>query len=265
MKKIIKNILKTLEDNGYEAYLVGGFIRDKLLHIKSYDVDICTNAKPEDLEKLFNIKVNDYGSLSFKINKYSIDITTFRKELEYVKRKPTKLVYVDTLEEDIKRRDFTINAICMNSKGKIIDLVGGLDDIHNKIVRMIGDTSSKLQEDPLRILRAIRIATILDFKIEDNLLQSIKDNNKLVLTLSPYRKRSELDKILSSKNFKKGLELLKDTDILSLLQISYDNIKYTKNILGMYAQLNIGCDLEFTKEEKRNIININEKNNKRGS
>lgn len=259
MKRIIKNILKTLEDNGYEAYLVGGFIRDKILHIKSFDIDICTNAKPEDLEKLFNIKVNDYGSLSFKLNKYSIDITTFRKELEYQKRKPIKIEYVDTLEEDIKRRDFTINAICMNSKGKIIDLVNGLDDIHNKTIRIIGDASPKLQEDPLRILRAIRLATILDFKIEDKLFKSIKDNNKLVLTLSPYRKRCELDKILSSKNFKKGLELLKDTGILSLLNISYDNIKYTKNILGMYAQLNIGCDLEFTKEEKRNIININEK------
>ena len=259
MKRIIKKILKTLEDNGYEAYLVGGFIRDKLLHIKSYDIDICTNAKPEDLEKLFNIKVNDYGSLSFKLNKYSIDITTYRKELEYEKRKPIKIEYVNTLEEDIKRRDFTINALCMNSKGEIIDLVGGLDDIHNKIIRMIGDSSSKLQEDPLRILRAIRLATILNFKIEDKLLESIKDNNKLVLTLSPYRKRSELDKILSSKNFNKGLDLLKKTGILELLQISYDNIKYTKNILGMYAQLNIGCDSEFTKEEKRNIININEK------
>ena len=259
MKRIIKKILKTLENNGYEAYLVGGFIRDKILHIKSYDIDICTNAKPEDLEKLFNLKVNDYGSLSFKINKYSIDITNFRKELEYVKRKPVKVKYVDTLEEDIKRRDFTINAICVNSNGEIIDLVGGLDDIHNKIIRMIGDPTSKLQEDPLRILRAIRIATILDFKIEDKLLESIKDNNKLVLTLSPFRKRCELDKILSSKNFNKGLELLKKTGILELLNISYDNIKYTKNILGMYAQLNIGCDLEFTKEEKRNIININEK------
>ena len=265
MKRIIKNILKTLENNGYEAYLVGGFIRDKILHIKSYDIDICTNAKPEDLEKIFNIKVNDYGSLSFKLNKYSIDITTFRKELKYEKRKPTKIEYVDTLEEDVKRRDFTINAICMNSDGKIIDLVNGLNDIHNKTIRMIGNISSKLKEDPLRMLRAIRLATILDFKIEDKLLKSIKDNNKLVLTLSPFRKRCELDKILSSKNFKKGLELLKDTGILELLNISYDNIKYTKNILGMYAQLNIGCDLEFTKEEKRNIININEKNNRGGS
>ena len=259
MKRIIKNILKTLENNGYEAYLVGGFIRDKILHIKSYDIDICTNAKPEDLEKIFNIKVNDYGSLSFKLNKYSIDITTFRKDLTSFKGVEHRLEYVDTLEEDTQRRDFTINAICMNSNGEIIDLVNGLDDIHNKTIRMIGNISSKLKEDPLRMLRAIRLATILDFKIEDNLLKSIKDNNKLVLTLSPYRKRSELDKILSSKNFKKGLELLKDTGILELLNISYDNIKYTKNILGMYAQLNIGCDLEFTKEEKRNIININEK------
>ena len=93
MKRIIKNILKTLEDNGYEAYLVGGFIRDKLLHIKSYDIDICTNAKSEDLEKLFNKEANVYGSLSFKLDKYSIDITTFRKELKYEKRKPIKIEY----------------------------------------------------------------------------------------------------------------------------------------------------------------------------
>jgi len=125
MDKIIKNVLKKIEDAGFEAYLVGGFVRDYLLGIKSLDVDICTNALPKDLHQMFpsNSNSNTYGGFNLKIKNYNIDITTYRKELKYDKRKPTEIVYIDKLEDDIVRRDFTINSVCMNKEEKIIAFI----------------------------------------------------------------------------------------------------------------------------------------------
>ena len=125
MDKIIKNILKKIESEGYEAYIVGGFVRDYLLKKNSYDVDICTNAKPKDLIHLFNVKqnLNNYGGLNMKIKKYNIDITTYRKEKKYDNRKPIEIEYVSNLLEDINRRDFTINSICLDKNDKILDLL----------------------------------------------------------------------------------------------------------------------------------------------
>lgn len=259
MDKIIKNVLKKINDNGFEAYIVGGYVRDYLLGIKSLDIDICTNALPKDLHKLFpnNNNSNNYGGFNLKYKKYNIDITTYRKELKYDKRKPTEIVYINSLEEDILRRDFTINSICLSSDDKIIDLVNGVNDLNNRKLKMLGDISKKLQEDPLRILRAIRFATILNFEIDEDLSKEINNNYKLVNTLSNTRIKSELTKILLNKNFLKGLILLKEYKILDELQISYnEDITYVNDICGMWAQLQEKEDFAFTKQEKVNIMNI---------
>lgn len=260
MEKIVKNILKKIEDNGYEAYIVGGYVRDLLLGNISYDVDICTNALPKDLHTIFpnSGNGNNYGGFNLKIKKYNIDITTYREDIKYENRKPIEINYVNNLIDDINRRDFTINAICMNYNGNIIDMINGIDDIKNKTIRMIGNENKKLKEDPLRILRAIRFATILDFDIESNLYKSIVNNYKLVSTLSNERIKSELNKILLSPNYKKGLSILKDTKILKLLDISFDNIIYINDINGMWAQLKFTKDFSFTKNEKENIMKIRE-------
>ena len=123
MNNSIKKILNKLEKNGFEAYVVGGYVRDYLLNITSYDVDICTNALPKDIIKVFKIKkgVSNYGSIGFKIGKYNYDITTYREDGEYNNHKPKSIRYVDNLLIDLKRRDFRINSICMNSEGKIFD------------------------------------------------------------------------------------------------------------------------------------------------
>ena len=110
MEKNIKKILNTLEENGYQAYLVGGFVRDYLLGITSHDADIATNALPKDIHNIFNSSKSNYGSVNIKFDNYNIDITTFRKDLNYVNRRPSNVIYIDNLEEDLKRRDFTINA-----------------------------------------------------------------------------------------------------------------------------------------------------------
>lgn len=258
MDKIIKNILLKIENSGFKAYLVGGYVRDHLLGINSYDVDICTNALPKDLHKMFpnNSNSNTYGGFNLKIKKYNIDITTFRKELKYDKRKPTEILYVNNLEEDILRRDFTINTVCMDKTEHIIDLVNGIEDIRSKTIKMLDNVSTRLQEDPLRILRAIRFASILDFDLDKELYEEIKNNAHLVSTLSDIRIKEELNKILLNKNCIKGLTLLNKLNIFKYLNINFDKIVYVNDLCGMWAQLEFTKNFAFTKQELINIINI---------
>lgn len=257
MEKNIKKILETLENEGYQAYLVGGYVRDYLLGVTSFDVDIATDALPKDIHRIFNSSKNNYGSVNIKVDKLNVDITTFRKDLNYVNRRPSKVVYINNLKEDLERRDFTINAICMNKNGKIIDLLNGCKDLDRRTIKMIGSIDVKLKEDPLRIMRAIRFACILDFKIEDELYEKIKEYSYLVGDLSKERIKNELDKILISKNYKYGLELMKDTKISEVLEINYDDINYVDDLLGMWAQVKV-LNIPFTNIEKGNIIKITE-------
>lgn len=257
MEKNIKKILETLENEGYQAYLVGGYVRDYLLGVTSFDVDIATDALPKDIHRIFNSSKNNYGSVNIKVDKLNVDITTFRKDLNYVNRRPSKVVYINNLKDDLERRDFTINAICMNKNGKIIDLLNGCKDLDRRTIKMIGNIDVKLKEDPLRIMRAIRFACILDFKIEDELYEKIKEYSYLVGDLSKERIKNELDKILISKNYKYGLELMKDIKISEVLEINYDDINYVDDLLGMWAQVKV-LNIPFTNVEKGNIIKITE-------
>lgn len=260
MDKIIKNILKKIESEGYEAYIVGGFVRDLLLGKKSFDVDICTSALPKDIVHILplNQNGNGYGGFTFKIKKYNIDITTYRKELKYEKRHPVEIEYVSSLLEDIARRDFTINSLCLNKNGNIIDMQGGINDLNKKLIRVIGHADTKFYEDPLRVLRAIRFATVLDFAIEKETYKSMKKNAMEVAKLSSERIKGELSKILASENFKKGLNLLKELGIDKILKLTYaDNIVFCDDILGMYAQIEIKS-INFTSSEKETISKIKE-------
>ena len=257
MERTIKKVLNAIEKNGFEAYIVGGYVRDLMLNKISWDVDICTNALPKDLVKLFpNSNVGIYGAVDFKIGKYSFEITTYRKEFNYENRHPSKVEYINNLLEDIKRRDFKINTICMNQNGNIIDLLNATSDIENHIISSFGDADLKMKEDPLRILRAIRFATVLDFDIDEELLSCIKRNKNLVLELSDSRIIDEMTKILISDNYVKGLHLLKDLGITDLLEISYDKVVKTNDVNGMWAQLNFKKNLAFNKETIHNINTI---------
>lgn len=258
MDKIIRNILTKIESNGYEAYVIGGYVRDLLVGKRSYDIDITTNATPKELLSIFPISsTKNLGGIDFKIKEYHFEISTYREEIKYENRKPIEYNYVDNLITDLQRRDFTINAICMNKKGEIIDLINGTEDLRISKVKMIGDIDTKIKEDPLRILRGIRIATHLNFALERNLYKSFKDNNKEILKLSNTRIKEELDKILLSDYVKKGFKLLEELGITKILGINnYENIVPVKNLEGMYAQIRINYDLPFTKVEKENIDNI---------
>ena len=205
MLKYSLYIIKMIEDAGFNAYIVGGFVRDYYMKKDSYDVDICTNAKPKDLIKIFSdatLPNEKYGAVTLYYKGVRYEITTFRKELKYINRRPVEIEYTNELYEDIERRDFTINAMCMNTKGEIIDLFNGKKDIDKKIIRCLGNADKKFNEDPLRILRAIRFATVLNFKLDKDVIIAINNNSNLLKDISYDRKKSELNKIFVSKNVK---------------------------------------------------------------
>ena len=261
MDKIILNVIKKLKKNGYEAYVVGGYVRDKLLGIESNDVDICTNALPKeiiDILKLDKTTIDNCGCVNIKTKKYNIDITTFREENNYQNRRPKTINYVDDLTKDLKRRDFTINSIVLDCNENIIDIYNGKSDIENKIIRCIGNVKKKLTEDPLRILRAIRFAIIYDFKIDEEIIKFIVNNKELLKDLSYYRKRQELDKILSSSNRIKGLNYIKKLNLLDVLEIGFNDIKDCNDLLGMYAQITLSNKYPFNKYENMILKNIKE-------
>lgn len=188
-------VLSKLENNGYKAYIVGGYPRDKYLKIESFDIDICTSARSNEVASLFLVdkKVNTFGVTIIKEEGYLFEITTFRKDLEYRNhRYPKKIEFVDTLEEDLQRRDFTINTLCIDSNGNYIDLLGAKKDLDNKIIKAVGDADKKIEEDVLRIVRAIRFSIKLDFQIDIPLLRSIQKYKHLMNSISKTRIKKEL-------------------------------------------------------------------------
>lgn len=261
MNDKIKEILEMITNKGFKAYVVGGYVRDYLRKIKSIDVDICTNARVKDLMEIFKdykITSLEYGNILLETKDYLFEITTFRKDIDYINNRKPIIEYVDTLEEDITRRDFTVNSICMDKDGKIIDLLNGKKDLNKKIIRTIGDASFKIKQDSLRILRAIRFASCLNFKIEDNLKNAIKENKDLLKDLSYERKKEELTKIFTSDNKAYGIKLLKELDLLEVLELTnIDNVLRTKDLIGMWSTITINDNYPFTKKEKDLINNIN--------
>lgn len=261
MDEKLKEILEMITNKGFKAYVVGGYVRDYLRKIKTNDIDICTNARVKDLMEIFkDYKVTplEYGNILLETKDYLYEITTFRKDIDYINNRKPIIEYVDTLEEDITRRDFTVNSICMDKDGKIIDLLNGKKDLNKKIIRTIGDPYFKIKQDSLRILRAIRFASCLNFKIEETLKTAIKENKDLLKDLSYERKKEELTKIFTSDNKAYGIKLLKELDLLEVLELTnIDNVLRTKDLIGMWSTITINDNYPFTKKEKDLINNIN--------
>ena len=263
MKEKALEVLKKIEEKGYNAYIVGGFVRDYLIGKKTLDIDICTNATPKEIMEIFEIvQVSDfsYGSVNIVYKKVKFDVTTFRKDIKYEdNRKPIKIKYIDNLKEDLLRRDFTINTLCMNSKGEIIDLLNGKIDITNKIIKTVSNPRIKIKEDSLRILRAVRFATILDFEIEEQTKKYLIKYGYLLEKLSGSRKKDELTKIFSSVNKEKGRNLLIELKLDKYLKLTnLKDIVLCDDIIGIWSQLNIEDIYPFTKIEKENISKIKE-------
>lgn len=253
MKGTALKLLKKIEDYGFEAYIVGGYVRDYVMDIKSIDIDICTNATPKDLNAIFKDSVlpnEKYGSITVIYNKIRFEITTFRKDIKYINNRfPAKVKYINHLDQDLKRRDFTINTLCMNSNGDIIDLLDGKEDIESKIIKMVGNPKYRLKEDALRILRAIRFATIFNYELEEKLKIYIKRYGYLLKKLSYHRKKEELDKIFASKNVDYGIRLIRELKLEEHLELSFKNIVITSCSVGIWAQLKVNDKYPFSKNE----------------
>ena len=262
------NVLKMIEDNSYEAYIIGGFVRDYIMGIKSNDVDITTNAKPKDLIKIFpnaNIDNEVYGSVIVYLNNIRFEITTYRDEGNYLdNRHPDTVNYVDDLKIDLKRRDFTINTICMDKEGNIVDLLNSKSDIDNKIIKTVIEPLESFKIDSLRILRAIRFATTLDFELALDVKEAIMQSKYLLKDLSINRKKSELDKIFSSPNIEKGIKLIKELDLIDVLYLDNINkVKPCSQVIGIWTMLDVDNIYPFTRNELKLMKDIREsiKNN----
>lgn len=248
-------LLEIFKLNNYEAYLVGGFVRDYILKRVSVDVDICTNATPKQVQEIFKdvrLPFEQYGSVHLVYKKVNFEITTYRMDLEYHNdRRPSRIMYTDKLFIDLKRRDFTMNTLCMGTDKKVIDLFNGLEDIKNKTIKMVGNPQKKLFEDPLRILRAIRFATELDFKLDEELKEAIIKNNKSLSELSYFRKKQELNRIFASSNASYGIKLLREFGLYKYLGIDLaKEVVNTNDPIGIWAQINPCDEYQFTSNEK---------------
>lgn len=202
-------ILNTIVAAGYEAYFVGGSVRDMLLGTAIHDVDIATSAYPSEIKDLFQNTVDtgiEHGTVMVLDHGDGYEITTFRTESGYTDyRRPDKVAFVRDLKEDLKRRDFTINALAMNMDGEIIDLFNGLADLNNQLIKAVGAPNERFHEDALRMMRAIRFSAQLDFKIEEKTLAAIGKEAHLLSKIAIERINVEFTKMLMSQAATKGL------------------------------------------------------------
>ncbi len=202
LPKKVNTILNTLVDAGFEAYIVGGCVRDLILEIEPNDYDITTDAVPEQIKELFEKTIDtgiEHGTVSVLIDKEIFEITTFRIDGDYLdSRHPESVTYTRNLSEDLLRRDFTINAMAYYDE--VIDIFDGLTDLEKGIIRGVGDPDARFKEDALRMLRAIRFSSRFAYEIEPKTKKAIADNCHLIANVSVERIKIEIDKTLLSIN-----------------------------------------------------------------
>jgi len=233
----VKKVIGELQARDFEAYIIGGCVRDLLLSKKPSDWDVATNALPEQIQEVFpdSFYKNKFGTVTIKNqnpklkiqtpHSQEVEITTYRTESKYTdKRHPDEVKFAKTLEEDLKRRDFTVNAMAIKIKSQksnpknqleVIDLYGGQQDLSDKIIRAVGEPQKRFGEDALRLMRAVRFACQLGFQIEPKTLTAIKENNQWLKAIAKERIRDELVKIIMSSSPDQGILLLKDTGLLT--------------------------------------------------
>lgn len=213
-------VLEILENNGFEGYIVGGYVRDILFGIDSQDIDITTNAKIEDIKKLFDTIDNGskYSSITVKIDSYEYEVTTYRKDVLYADHRHPDIEITNNVSDDLKRRDYTINAMLMDRYGNVIDEYNGRCDMENHIVRMIGDPYERYDEDALRILRGIYLVAKLDYELSDDTFEAMTSKAPLLEYVSDGRKRKELDKIIKFNSNNSALKVMVNTNVFRFLK-----------------------------------------------
>ena len=224
----VRYIINKIYENNYEAYIVGGCVRDAILGFEPNDYDITTSASPNTIQEIFKdfkcIETGiEHGTVSVVIEDEIFEITTYRIEGEYKDhRRPDKVDFTDRLEEDLKRRDFTINAMAYNEKKGLIDLFGGKEDLNNKIIKTVGNPYDRFNEDGLRMIRAIRFSSKLNFTIEKETLRAIYDKSFIINNISLERITDEFTKIILSDK-PENIKYLFETKLLKYLNISNED------------------------------------------
>lgn len=224
-------IIEKLETAGYEAYFVGGAVRDLILNRTIGDIDIATSARPEQVMELFPKTIHvgiEHGTVVVVHENETYEVTTFRSEGEYDDfRRPSSVTFISSLIEDLQRRDFTINAMAMNAKGEIIDPFNGREDLRNQLIRTVGNAKERFHEDALRMMRAVRFVSQLAFSLSDQTKRAIQQYGELLRHVSIERITVEFEKMLSGKRPSLALALVADTELYRYLpQLNVDPQKF---------------------------------------
>ena len=274
----IKEIINLLKENGFEAYLVGGSVRDFLMGRIPDDLDMTTSATPDEMLSVFSdykvIKTGlKHGTITVFVDKSPVEITTYRIDGEYLdNRHPSEVIFTRNLHEDLKRRDFTINAMAYNEDG-LVDYCGGAEDISERIIRAVGEPDKRFEEDALRILRALRFSSVLCFDIEKHTEKSARKNAKLLKKISAERILVELNKLFIGKNAKEVV--VEYSDILSEISPElFHNVKkkfkdlslYPHSLFVIYAILmnhlsafeaeEVMSFLKFSNADKKSVLSL---------
>ena len=225
----VERIIRTLNDHGYEAYAVGGCVRDTLLDRKPGDWDITTSARPQEVKELFRRTIDtgiQHGTVTVMMDRTGYEVTTYRIDGEYEDgRHPKQVEFTSSLIEDLKRRDFTINAMAYSHETGIVDEFGGVEDLNAKTIRCVGDPMERFTEDALRILRAIRFSAQLDFTIEEQTWNAIRVIAPNIAKVSKERIQVELTKLLLSDHPEKIREVY-ETGISPYISENFDSLNW---------------------------------------
>ncbi|MFD2192966.1 CCA tRNA nucleotidyltransferase [Oceanobacillus bengalensis] len=227
-------ILETIEEHNHQAFFVGGCVRDFLLGRTIGDVDITTSARPEMIQKYFPkvIPVGiEHGTVIVRNEDISYEVTTFRIDGDYSdKRHPDSVMFIDKIDKDLERRDFTINALAMTKDGEIIDLFDGRGDLNQKVIRTVGDGYERFKEDSLRIIRALRFSSQLGFMIHEDTLKDMKLVMQDIGSLAVERISNEFAKLFAGKYVETGISYLRTTGIYKYLPIFSEHPDMMKHI-----------------------------------
>ncbi|MDM5333354.1 CCA tRNA nucleotidyltransferase [Ureibacillus composti] len=214
-------VIDRIEHAGYEAVIVGGAVRDFLLQRKVNDVDVATNAQPLEVKQIFSSTIDvgiEHGTVLVLDEGEPIEVTTYRTDGDYVDhRRPDQVHFVRSLDEDLKRRDFTINALSMTKDGNIIDLFNGQTDLQNKVLRAVGEPIQRFEEDALRMLRAVRFSAQLGFSIEEKTMKAIQLKSQNIELIAKERIHMELVKLWKAPNVYHGITMLVESGLSQFL------------------------------------------------
>lgn len=258
-------IINKLNQAGFEAYFVGGSVRDCVLNKPINDIDIATSAYPSELKDVFSKTVDtgiQHGTVMILVHGNQYEVTTFRTESGYQDyRRPDQVKFVRSLKEDLQRRDFTFNALALSKDGEVIDLFEGINDLNNKIVRAVGDPNIRFGEDALRMMRAVRFMSQLDFEVDLKTFEAIKNNVNLLSKIAIERILVEFNKLMLGSNPHKGLDAILETGMLrhlpGLLEIKtvLKNLMIEANLSKLENEIQVWSLISWKANWNYQIIN----------